>query len=77
MQSSGTPSSKPCLWPITDTECQAMAQMLRSLFLELILLQVQMPIEKSIPNFFLSMTVSNNIINYFLSKIKTVGGRTF
>ena len=35
-----------------------------------------MPIKKSIPNIFLSMTISTNIIIYFVSKIKTVGGRS-
>ena len=35
-----TASSKPSLWPITDTECQVWAQILRSTFLELILWRV-------------------------------------
>ena len=65
--------SKPCLWPITDTECQVCAQMLRSAFLR----RVQISMEKTISNIFLSMTASTNIIIYFYSKIRTVGGRSF
>ena len=33
--------------------------------------------KKTIPNSFLSMTASTNIIIYFYSNIKTVGGRSF
>ena len=72
----GTSSSKPCLWPITDIECQVMAQMLRSTFLELILWRVQTSIEKTIPNIFLSMMESPNIIIYFYSKIRPLIGRS-
>ena len=36
-----------------------------------------MSIKKSIPNIFLSMTISSNIIIYFVSKIKTVWCRSF
>ena len=35
-------SSKPCLWPKTDTECQVWAQILRPTFLKLVPEQVQM-----------------------------------
>ena len=51
--------------------------MLRSTFLKLILWRVQISIEKTIPNIVLSMTASTNIIIYFYSKIRTVGGRLF
>ena len=36
-----------------------------------------MSIEKTIPNIFLSMTASTNIIIYFFSKIKTIRGCSF
>ena len=49
---------------------------LRLAFLELILWRVQMSIEKTISNMFLSMTVSTNII-YLFSKIRTIGSRSF
>ena len=61
---------------ITYTECQAWAQILRSTFLKLILWRVNMSIEKNIHNILLGMTVPTNIIIYFCSKIKTVGGRS-
>ena len=35
----GTASSKPCLWPKADTECQVWAQIFRSTFLKLVLEQ--------------------------------------
>ena len=50
--------------------------MLRSTFLELILWRVQISIEKTTSNIFLSMTASTNIIIYFYSNIKTVRERS-
>ena len=38
---------------------------------------MQMSIEKSIPNIFLGMSASTNIIIHFYYKIKTMGGRLF
>ena len=75
--SSGTARYKPCLWPITDTECQVWAQMSRSTFLKLILWRRQISIEKIITNIVLSMTASTNIIFYFYSKIRIMEGRLF
>ena len=59
---------------ITDTEChcQVWGQKLRSTFLELVMLWVQMSITKTISNILVSMTRTLNIIIYLFSKIKTV-----
>ena len=48
----GTASSKPCLWPKTDTECQVWAQILRSTFLKLVLERVKMSTKKYLKHFF-------------------------
>ena len=42
----GTASSKPCLWPKTDTECQVWAQILRSTFFKLAQERVEMSTKK-------------------------------
>ena len=70
LYNSGTASSNPCLWPITDTESPVWAHMLRSTFLKLVTGRVQMSIKLTISNTFLSMTRDT----YFL---KTVGGSFF
>ena len=69
-QDLGTASLKPCLLPITDTECQVWAQMVRSKFFGTHPVTVQISIEKIFSTFVFSMTVSTNIIFYFFSKIK-------